>query len=245
MQKFAKRQRRAFRQTMRGVRERIAERSPPWARRALGPLVNHLDMLLIDHGVFRMVYVNRHRLGADAWRSAQPAPHHIRALGREGIRTIVNLRGSRVCGSYWLEQQACAAAGITLVNYQVRSRAAPTKEELRGARELFARIEYPMLMHCKSGADRVGLMSVLYRHVREGVPIEEARRELSAKFGHFSAADTGILDFVFDRYLADAKQRPMAFFDWVETVYDPDELKRVFKANSWANLLTNRILRRE
>lgn len=245
MQKFAKRQRRAVRQVIRGVREGIAERSPALARRTLGPLVNHLDMLLVDHGVFRMVYVNRHRLGADAWRSAQPAPHHIRALGREGIKTVVNLRGPRVCGSYWLEEQACAAAGIKLVNYQVRSRAAPTKDEIRGARELFSRIEYPMLMHCKSGADRVGLMSVLYKHVREGVPIEEARKELSAKFGHFRAADTGILDFVFERYLADTRHQPMAFFDWVETVYDPDELKRAFKANSWANILTNGILRRE
>ena len=33
-----------------------------------------------------------------------------------------------------------------------------------------------MLMHCKSGADRAGLMSVLYRHLHEGVPIEEAKR---------------------------------------------------------------------
>lgn len=245
MQKFAKRQRRAVRQAMRGVRESIVRRSPAWTRRTLGPLVNHLDMLLVDHGVFRMIYVNRHPLGTDAWRSAQPAPHHIRALGREGIKTIVNLRGARVCGSYWLEEQACAAAGIKLVNFQVRSRAAPTKEEFRGARELFSSIEYPMLMHCKSGADRVGLMSVLYKHLREDLPIEDAKKQLSAKFGHFRAADTGILDFVFERYLADNEKRPMPFFDWVENVYDPDEIKRAFKANSWANMLTNGILRRE
>lgn len=245
MTKFAKRQRRAVRQAMRGFRVGIAERSPAWARRSLGPLVNHLDMLLVDHGVFRMVYINRHRLGAHAWRSAQPAPHHIRALAREGIKTVVNLRGPRVCGSYWLEQQACDAAGITLVDYQVRSRAAPTKAELVGARDLFLRIEYPMLMHCKSGADRVGLMSVLYRHVRDGVPIAEAKGELAARFGHFRSADTGILDYLFERFLADTRNRPMEFFHWVETVYDPDELKRSFHANSWTNILTNRILRRE
>jgi protein tyrosine/serine phosphatase len=245
MQKLAKHQRRAIRQKMRSFREIVAERSPPWAKRSLGPLVNYLDMLLVDHGIFRLMYVNRHRLGPGAWRSAHPAPHQIRTFARDGIKTIVNLRGPRVCGSYWLEQKACAEAGIELVNYQVRSRAAPTKEEVFGARDLFNRIEYPMLMHCKSGADRAGLMSVLYRYVREGVPIAEAKGELAARFGHFRAADTGILDYFFERYLDYARQHPIEFFDWVATVYDPEDVKRSFHANSWANFLTNRVLRRE
>ena len=37
----------------------------------------------------------------------------------------------------------------------------------------------------------------------------------------------------------------MAFFDWVETVYDPVELKRSFHASGWANRLVDRVLRRE
>ena len=60
-----------------------------------------------------------------------------------------------MCGSYWLERAACERHGIKLVNFQVRSRAAPSKQELRAIRELFDRVEYPMLMHCKSGADRI------------------------------------------------------------------------------------------
>jgi len=46
---------------------------------------------------------------------------------------------------------------------------------------LFGTLEYPILMHCKSGADRVGLMSALYLHTRHGVPISEARRQLSLR----------------------------------------------------------------
>ena len=53
------------------------------------------------------------------------------------------------------------------------------------------------------------------------------------------------LDYLFERYLDDTRDRSMEFFHWVETVYDPDELKRSFHASSWGNILTNRILRRE
>ena len=245
MGKIAKHQRRRMRQAFRGLRQRILARTPAWARRAFGPAVNWADMLLVDHGIFRLVYLNRHRLGRDAWRSAQPAPHQIAAIGRLGVKTIVNLRGERWCGSYWLEQAACARHGIRLVDYQLRSRAAPTKEELRGARDLLARIEYPMLLHCKSGADRAGLMSVLYMIVREGRPVAEAKAQLALKFGHIRQSDTGILDYMFERYLADATASPIAFFDWVETRYDPDEVEATFKAKGWANVLVNKVLRRE
>ena len=245
MQKIAKQQRRQMRQKMRGWRMGIADRCPDWLRRTAGPAVHYADMLLIDHGIFRLIYVNRHRLGANAWRSAQPAPHQIKATAGLGVRTIINLRGARHCGGYWLEQAACQRLGLKLEDYQVRSRAAPTREEVLGARDLFQRIDYPMLLHCKSGADRAGLMSALYLIAHEGVAVAEARAQLALKFGHIRQSDTGILDYFFERYLEDTARQPMPFFDWVAKVYDPDELKRSFQAKGWANVITNKLLRRE
>ena len=193
----------------------------------------------------RMVYNNRHKISDEAWRSAQPAPHHIRSAARAGVKTVVNLRGDQSFGTTWLEERACAQNGLKLVNFKLRSRAAPTRDELRAIRELLETISYPVLMHCKSGADRAGLMSVMYAHVRKGVPIAEARQQLSLKYGHIKQADTGVLDSVFERYLADNAESPIAFWDWVDTRYDPDEVNRTFKANSFANRLVNGILRRE
>lgn len=242
---LVKRAKRSVRRATGSLREATVRRSPPWVRRSLGPVALYLDMLLVDHGIFRVFYCNRHRISGEAWRSAQPAPHQIRRLAREGIRTIVNLRGERECGSYWLEIEACKRYGVKLVNYQVRSRAAPTFEEIKGAQHLFEEVEYPILIHCKSGADRAGLMSVLYRIFREGVPIAEAKNELSLKYGHFRQADTGILDYFFERYLAETAENPMPFLEWVQTVYDPDELKRTFRAKGWANRLVDTVLNRE
>jgi protein tyrosine/serine phosphatase len=202
-------------------------------------------MLFVDHGIFRVVYSNTHRISDKAWRSAQPAPHQLRRIARKGVRTVVNLRGPRDCGGYWLEQRACERYGLKLVNYQVRSRAAPTREELWGAKKLFEELEYPILMHCKSGADRAGLMSVLYRHVHEGVPIAEAKRELSLRYGHIRQAHTGILDYFFERYIADNAVKPMPFFEWVDTVYNPVELRSTFRSKGWANRLVDGVLNRE
>ena len=203
MAKLGKPVRRAFKRVTLGWRLALLEHTPPWLHRIAGKPASYLDMLLIDHGIFRLFYLNAHPIGGKAWRSAQPAPHQIGALADKGIKTIVNLRGERLCGSYWLEQTACERYGIRLVNFQVRSRAAPSREELRGARELFERIEYPILMHCKSGADRAGLMSVLYCFLKEGVPLQQAVEQLSFRYGHFRQAETGVLDAFFERYLAD------------------------------------------
>lgn len=82
----------------------------------------------------------------------------------------------------------------------MRARRAPTREELKTAIELFDRIEYPMLMHCKSGAERTGLMSILYLLLKEGVPLAEARRQLSARYGYFRHTTAGILDLLFEHY---------------------------------------------
>ena len=245
MAKIAKEQRRALRRRVRSLRDGIAERSPPWARRTFGPAVNYLEMLFVDHGIFRVIYPNRHRIGASAWRSSQPAPHQIAALAKRGLKTIVNLRGERDCGSYRLQVEACRKHGVVLEELVLKSRAAPEPEQIRAAKALFERIEYPMLLHCKSGADRAGLASVLFQILKEGRPVEVAAKQLHARFGQFRAADTGILDLFFERYIDYNRRTPTPFLAWVETVYDAEALRRDFKASRWANVLVNRVLRRE
>jgi protein tyrosine phosphatase (PTP) superfamily phosphohydrolase (DUF442 family) len=219
--------------------------APSWSCRLFGRFAWYLDMLIVDHGVFRLFYQNRFRLGERAWRSAQPAPHDIRSLARQGLRTIVNLRGERQCGSYWLEQATCKRYGIALVDFKMRSRTPPTREELRALRELLDRIEYPILLHCKSGADRAGLASAFYRLLKEGAPMDLAKLQLSAWYGHFRHADTGVLDCFLEKYIEDTRHRPMPFLEWVDTVYDHEELKRSFQARGWAKRVVNGILRRE
>lgn len=245
MASHTKRAKRAVRRAAwAGVRTVTAALPASWRTRA-EPYARYLDMLVLDHLFVRLAFPNRHRLAPDAWRAAQPLPHQIRDLARRGVRTIVNLRGPAETSTYALETAACREAGIELVDFRIRSRAAPTRAEVLAARDLFGRVTYPMLMHCKSGADRVGLMSALYLHTRHGVPISEARRQLSLRYGHIRQADTGILDHFFEAYLADAAETPIAFYEWVATVYDPAEVTRRVHSSRWANRIVDKIFRRE
>lgn len=236
---------RAVQGSYRSMRRSITALSPVWLQRRLDPILDYVDLHVIDHGVFRAIYSNRHRLSPEAWRSSQPSPRHIRKLARRGLKTVVNLRGDRDCGSYRLETETCNRLGVRLIDFSVKSREAPDRQTFHAAKALFEGIEYPALFHCKSGADRAGLMSVLYMIFRQGRPVAEAKHQLSLRYGHIRQADTGILDHVFDSYLLHSSREPITFLDWVDQHYDAKTLTRTFRARNGANLLVNRILHRE
>jgi uncharacterized protein (TIGR01244 family) len=222
------------------IRRARGDMATPWRR-----FVAWLELIFVDHGFFRVAYKNMHRVSPRMYRSAQLAPYQIAALARRGIKTIVNLRGARDCGSYLLQKEACARHGITLIDYPLSSRDAPRKTDMRKLQEIFARIEYPALMHCKSGSDRAGLGAALFLAIAENRPIAEAMRQLHVKYGHLKHAKTGVLDHFFETYLKRNAEAPIDFLIWGDTEYDPETLKKDFHANRWATLLVDRILRRE
>jgi len=223
-----------------GIKRGRGMMESPW-QRALG----HLESVFIDHACFRLVYSNTYRVSPNMYRASQPSPSHIAKAAQLGIRTILNLRGCRDCASYILEAEACRRHGLTLVDFPVNSRDMPKKETLLKARELFKGMEYPALLHCKSGADRAGFMSALYLFVHEGAPLETAVKQLHWKYGHFKQAKTGILDYFFELYAAYNEKRPIDFWDWVERVYDPVEAKASFRSREWADAVVDRVLGRE
>jgi len=230
----------------RNSRHAIARITPIPMRRRLSPIVEYFDLYCVDHGVFRSLYSNTHQVTPVLWRSSQPGPYQVQRLARMGIRTIINMRGERDCGSYRLEAAACRRYGVKLVNFPLlRSRTAPSKEAVRGVKQLFGEIEYPALVHCKTGADRAGLFSGLFLVLHEGLPVERALGQLHIRYGHIKHARTGILDRFFESYIAYNRQAPTPFSTWVDTVYDPHELKQSFLPRSWANVVVDWILRRE
>lgn len=204
------------------------------------------NALLVDHGVLRLLWRNR------AWvipgvlaRSNQPLPWQVGAEARAGIRTVINLRGRRpACGSDVLAREACARAGITMVDAPFESRGAPHRDRLLRLAGLLERIEYPALIHCKSGADRAGLIAAVALLLRGAAP-QEAAAQLSWRFGHVASGKTGILDLFLARYAEARAATGVGFLDWVREGYDEDALRREFRAGRLGSLLTERILRRE
>jgi uncharacterized protein (TIGR01244 family) len=212
----------------------------PWRR-----LAAWANLLLVDHGVIRLIYLNAHRVTPQLLRAAQPAPHDIRRFAREGVKTIVTLRGGREQGGWPLEVEACAAAGIALKELTLRSREPPDRDTLLALPAFFASLQYPALAHCKSGADRAGLFSALYLLVHEGRPVAEAKKQLSLRYGHVRMAKTGMLDAFLDAYAREGEAKGVPFMEWVRDAYDPARVAASFHEGFWASLLIDRLMRRE
>ena len=210
------------------------------------------EFLFADHAIIRMAFDNSHEIAPGVWRSYQPSPARLERWTRCGVRTVVNLRGPKPSAALFLEEEACARLGLQLENFRVYSREAPSVETLLGARDLFARIEYPALFHCKSGADRAGVMAALYLFFTGKAPLDQALKQLSLRYGHVKQGKTGVIDAAFERYLAHARAERIslddvgAFFAWAGSdAYDPAEIKRDFKGGLFGNLITEVLLRRE
>ncbi len=204
-----------------------------------------MHFLWADHAYLRLGFTNAHWIDDKMLRTNQPWPFQLARWKKMGIRTVINLRGG-ASSFYYLEEYACKTLGLAMENFGLTSRSLPTRDEIMAAKALFDRIAYPALLHCKSGADRAGMMSVLYSHIHLGQPIEEARKQLSSKYLHMKAGKTGVLDYLFEVYLRDIHPKGISFLDWVQSPdYDPVKIKASFNASWWGTLLTEKLLRRE
>lgn len=213
----------------------------------LGRIKAHLEALFIDHEILRMAYRNFYKLSNKAYRSNHPSPAFLKSLKEKyALKTVVSMRKANNTGQYLLEKEACQKLGINLIHHPMSSRKLPDAQKIIDAKHLLETVEYPILIHCKSGADRAGFMSVLYKHFIEKEPIEIAVKQLSMKYGHFRWAETGKLDFFFDHFFIYQKQHPeIDFITWVMDIYDKPAIDSQFKSSGWANIVVNKILRRE
>ncbi len=205
----------------------------------------YMNMIFVDHGIFRMLYLNLHHVTPRFWRAAQPTPAQIAQLAGKGLKTIINLRGGREHGSWPLEVEACAKAGIALCEITLRSREAPSVEAILELKTLFETIEYPAMIHCKSGADRAGLASALYLLLMVQAPVDVAQQQLSTRYGHFKGSKTGILDEFLEAYAQAQATTGIAFLEWVQTAYNPAAITASFTPNMLGWLMGDALLRRE
>lgn len=201
------------------------------------------DLIWGDHGFLRSRFSNFHWIEPGVMaRANQPSPRQIARYAQEGFKTIINLRGPSNTGYYALEREACARHGVEMIDFRMFSREAPSAAQVRHAKAMFETIRYPALMHCKSGADRAGAMAVLYKHLKMGLPIGDAVEQLGLKYLHVKQGKTGVIDYFFERYLAEAGDKP--FLEWVESS-DPKAIKKAYSRKLSAKIPLDALLQRE
>ncbi len=185
---------------------------------------------LSDHGILRGLWTNLDQIAPGVWRSNQPSPGRLRRYKRMGIKTVLNLRGEDVFSFYLFEKETCEALGLELIDLKIYARALVDRAQFMRLFAIFDRIEKPFVMHCKSGADRAGLVAALWLLDQEGASIAEARKMLSLRYAHLKNTKTGLMDHLLDVYETDTAEAPMPVRDWFATRYEPQAITASFHA---------------
>ena len=194
------------------------------------------------------VYLNFHKIDENLYRSAQPTKNQLKKLIQKyNIKTIINLRGAENIKNLNYEKEICLKHNIKLINIKLHSRGFPSKEDILKLYKIFQTIDYPALIHCKSGSDRTGLAATLYLHLIKKTPITHALKQLKFfPYGHIKYSKAGKIDFMFEKYLESKKETKISFLDWIKKHYDKNKLEKEFsKKSQFLDFLNDKILKRE
>ena len=182
-----------------------------------------------DHGVLRTFWTNFGEVAPGVYRSNYPSDGRLERYRDLGIKAVLTLRGKFKSHHYLLEADTCKRLGLDLYALALSARQAPAREMLQEVFKVFDEIDRPFLIHCKSGADRAGLVSALYL-LDQGATVAEAKKQLSLRFIHLKFTKTGILDLLLETYEARLTSGPIGIRDWVAQEYDAEALQKNFKA---------------
>ncbi|MEO0568281.1 MAG: tyrosine-protein phosphatase [Pseudomonadota bacterium] len=186
--------------------------------------------LWFDHAILRTFWTNFFEIAPGVFRSNQPTHARFEKLKKQGVKTIINLRGSSGAAHYLVEEESCEQLGLTLISLNLNARYASEKQEILKLITAFRNAEKPFVIHCKSGADRAGFASVIYLLVIENRPLEAARKMLGVKYLHLKFSKTGVLDFILDLYQERQKAGDISFEAWINEEYDPEEIQAAYRA---------------
>jgi hypothetical protein len=166
------------------------------------------------------------------YRCAQPSGAALeQMLKAHHIRTVVNLRG---CGAPfpWYLDECRATHGLNVAQEDICFSAGrlPSAPELRRLIEVLDRCEYPILLHCRRGADRTGVAAAIVLLLETGFDLDRARRQLGLRYGHVALGRPAYLDQFFDLYQEWLEAHhwghsPDRFRRWAQEEYCPAECR--------------------
>lgn len=159
-------------------------------RRWLIGMGGSLFLLLAGAGGFLaalQIFGNFHEVvPGQYYRSAQPTAAQIADYAkRYGIRSILNLRGAEP-QSAWYRQEVAEAnrLGLTHVDFKMSAEKRLKPDDAHRLVALLEKMPKPLLVHCKAGADRSGLVSAIYLYSVADLGESAAESQISFRYGH-------------------------------------------------------------
>lgn len=140
---------------------------------ALGsPLIRLADKIFKNRKGFHFEKIN------DCfYRGSQAGAEEMEILAKQGVKRILNLKTISPEEAKELAKEAWKR-GLEFINiplnpFNIQKTFPNILKEILGATK-----EKPLYIHCTFGKDRTGFVSALARHIREGLPIPEAIKDM-------------------------------------------------------------------
>jgi protein tyrosine/serine phosphatase len=135
------------------------------------------------------------------YRSAELKPSQIdKAIQQYGIKSILNLEGDKT-GRPWYDAEKAIAAdhGIVHYDYHLSAGKRLTPGQVDDVLAIVREAPKPILVHCKDGSDRTGLVAALYLAEILHRDPDAAYDQLSLRYGHFKylGSSTAAMDETF------------------------------------------------
>jgi len=151
---------------------------------------------VVDQGNFHPI------TDGEAYRSAQLDRDNLEYyIKRYNIKSILNLRGGNHATDWYREELAVSAANhITHYDIAMSSTKEPDENDLKQLMEIFKSAPRPILIHCKAGADRSGLVAAMWKVIVDQESKPEAEKQLSIFYGHVPFGGRGAMDTYFEKW---------------------------------------------
>lgn len=153
------------------------------------------------------------------YRSAQPTHADLEAWTHDhGIQSILNLRRTKEDANWWrAERKFVEKSGVFHRTIRLSGETLPSPEDLAALIDTLDTAPRPLLLHCKAGVERSGLVAALAVLLDGGAP-ERARQEFHRSRGFVEWLGISDLPQLIDQYAA--------WLDDRGVTHEPDRFRR-------------------
>jgi hypothetical protein len=162
-------------------------------------------------------------------RSAQPGENLDDWIQKYQLASILNLRGGTPADPWYKDEVKTAKShNVEFYDYPMIATRRPLRRDLLTLIDFMRSSPFPLLIHCKHGADRTGLAVAIYRMVCLNEPPDRAKQAFSIFHGHIPIAGTQRLHDPLDEYEAWLDEQklphtPDRFRGWVKDFYQAND----------------------
>lgn len=125
-------------------------------------------------------------IAGQVYRSSQLGDAQLEQYVKaNGIKTIINLRGENGRSAWYRQEKETAEKlGVQHIDFGMSARKELGLARVAQLVQIMRNAQKPLLIHCKSGADRTGLAAAIYVSRVAGLDEKTAEQQLSIRYGH-------------------------------------------------------------